>query len=104
AVTVEEIATEVETDDNQPSLSQTGSDDEGIGSDADQSLLDDIPGVADIAKSLGVAESSSDIDLPKHEKSSLMKMLTNFWAERSASGWTQLEYPLSATDHVFVDS
>lgn len=96
----EETATEVETDDNQPSISQTASDDEGMGSDADQSPLDDIPGVADI----GVAESSSDIDLPKHEKSSLMKMLTNFWAERSASGWTQLEYPLSATDHVFVDS
>lgn len=103
-VVAEETLTEMETDDNQPSVSQTASDDEGVASDAEQSLLDDIPGVADIAESLGVTESSSDMDLPKHEKSSLMKMLTNFWAERSASGWTQLEYPLNATDHVFVDS
>lgn len=100
----EETATEVETDDNQPNVSQTASDDDGIGSDAEHSLLDGIPDVTDIAESLGVTESNTDIDLPKHEKSSLMKMLTNFWAERSASGWTQLEYPLNATDHVFVDS
>ena len=100
----EETATEAETDDNQPNVSQTASDDDGVGSDAEHSLLDDIPGVSDIAESLGVTESSTELDLPKHEKSSLMKMLTNFWAERSASGWTQLEYPLNATDHVFVDS
>jgi 1-phosphatidylinositol-3-phosphate 5-kinase len=100
----EETATEAETDDNQPNVSQTASDDDGIGSDAEHSLLDDIPDVSDIAESLGVTESSTELDLPKHEKSSLMKMLTNFWAERSASGWTQLEYPLNATDHVFVDS
>jgi 1-phosphatidylinositol-3-phosphate 5-kinase len=31
-------------------------------------------------------------------------MLTNFWAERSASGWPQLEYPINATDHIFFDS
>ncbi|KAI9842668.1 MAG: 1-phosphatidylinositol-3-phosphate 5-kinase [Thelocarpon superellum] len=44
------------------------------------------------------------LDLPKHERSSLMDMLSNFWAERSASGWAPLEYPLSASDHVFLDS
>jgi 1-phosphatidylinositol-3-phosphate 5-kinase len=101
--TAEETATEAETDDNQLNVSQTASDDEGGGSDVDHSLLD-IPSVSDIAESLGVSESSGDLDIPKHEKSSLMKMLTNFWAERSASGWTQLEYPLNASDHVFVDS
>jgi len=42
-------------------------------------------------------------DLPKHERTSLMKMLTNFWAERSSSGWATLEYPLMASDHVFAD-
>ncbi|KAI5279268.1 1-phosphatidylinositol-3-phosphate 5-kinase, partial [Ascosphaera acerosa] len=31
-------------------------------------------------------------------------MLTNFWAERSSSGWTPLAYPLSTFDHVFEDS
>jgi 1-phosphatidylinositol-3-phosphate 5-kinase len=50
--------------------------------------------------------SPEDLDLkelPKHERSSLMKMLTNFWAERSSSGWMSLDYPLSSTDHVFAD-
>ncbi|KAJ9503737.1 Mitochondrial distribution and morphology protein 12 [Exophiala xenobiotica] len=50
--------------------------------------------------------SQEDMDLkelPKHERTSLMKMLTNFWAERSSSGWTALEYPLGASDHIFAD-
>lgn len=34
--------------------------------------------------------------IPRHEKSAWMKMLSNFWAERSASGWSSLEYPLYA--------
>ena len=50
--------------------------------------------------------SQEDIDmkeLPKHERSSLMKMLTNFWAERSSSGWTALDYPLGQSEHIFAD-
>jgi 1-phosphatidylinositol-3-phosphate 5-kinase len=50
--------------------------------------------------------SQEDIDLkelPKHERTSLMKMLTNFWAERSSSGWIPLEYPLGASEHIFAD-
>ncbi|OAG43124.1 hypothetical protein AYO21_02743 [Fonsecaea monophora] len=50
--------------------------------------------------------SQDDIDLkelPKHERTSLMKMLTNFWAERSSSGWTTLEYPLGTSEHIFAD-
>ncbi|KIX07103.1 uncharacterized protein Z518_05080 [Rhinocladiella mackenziei CBS 650.93] len=50
--------------------------------------------------------SQDDVDLkelPKHERTSLMKMLTNFWAERSSSGWTPLEYPLGASEHIFAD-
>ncbi|KIW72523.1 hypothetical protein PV04_00708 [Phialophora macrospora] len=50
--------------------------------------------------------SQDDIDLkelPKHERTSLMKMLTNFWAERSSSGWTALDYPLGASEHIFAD-
>ncbi|KAI9706720.1 MAG: hypothetical protein M1836_003731 [Candelina mexicana] len=51
-------------------------------------------------------ESQLDLklELPKHERTSLMKMLTNFWAERSASGWTPLEYPMVPTEHLFADS
>ncbi|KFY79640.1 hypothetical protein V499_01395 [Pseudogymnoascus sp. VKM F-103] len=104
SVAGEDTVTEVETDDNQQTLSQTASDDEAAASDTEHSFLEDMPSIKDITESLGVSETISEVDLPKHEKTSLMKMLTNFWAERSASGWTQLEYPLHATDHVFVDS
>ncbi|KAK5158100.1 hypothetical protein LTR04_005314 [Oleoguttula sp. CCFEE 6159] len=45
-----------------------------------------------------------DLDMPKHQKSSMMKMLANFWSDRSASGWLPLEYPLTSNEHVFDDS
>lgn len=38
------------------------------------------------------------------EKSSLMRTLTNFWADRSATLWKPLEYPTSSSEHIFVDS
>jgi 1-phosphatidylinositol-3-phosphate 5-kinase len=102
AITVDETATEAETDDNH--VSQTGSDDEGTVSDVDHSVLDDmLPGAAEIADSLQKPDAEMPLEIPKHEKSSLMKMLTNFWAERSASGWTPLDYPINAGDHIFVD-
>ena len=99
-----------ETDDNNQLDSHVWSDVEGEGArtDDERSLLDDvqIPGTAADHHALTPTEAQLDLklDLPKHEKTSLMKMLTNFWAERSASGWQALEYPLNATDHVFADS
>ncbi|KAH6853591.1 hypothetical protein B0I37DRAFT_420571, partial [Chaetomium sp. MPI-CAGE-AT-0009] len=86
--------------------SRVGSDDEGAESDVDHSAitLDDIlPDVKEIADSLEPSEEIPE-ELPRHQKKSLMTMLTNFWAERSASGWPQLEYPINATDHIFFDS
>jgi 1-phosphatidylinositol-3-phosphate 5-kinase len=104
AATADEIAAETETDDNPQNVSQTGSDDEGTVSDVEHSLLDDIiPGAAEIAESLRKPDAEMPLEIPKHEKSSLMKILTNFWAERSASGWTPLDYPINAGDHIFVD-
>ncbi|CAD6578632.1 MAG: 1-phosphatidylinositol-3-phosphate 5-kinase [Alectoria sarmentosa] len=107
----EETTTEnTEIEDNNNLDSRVGSDVEGeeTRSDDEHSLLDDIqtPGAFDEHHALTPEEAQLDIklDLPKHEKSSLMKMLTNFWAERSASGWQPLEYPLNATDHIFADS
>ena len=51
-------------------------------------------------------ESSFDIalELPKHEKTSLLKMLANFWSERTASGWKALDYPLGPLEHCWQDS
>ncbi|KAH8816483.1 1-phosphatidylinositol-3-phosphate 5-kinase-like protein FAB1 [Xylogone sp. PMI_703] len=94
---------EVEADHDQ----RTGSDDEWHVSEVDNSLIDDdnVHNLDESGESLNTAKSSElQEELPKHEKSSLMKMLTNFWAERSASGWTSLDYPMNLTDHVFQDS
>ncbi|KAI1006713.1 1-phosphatidylinositol 3-phosphate 5-kinase [Podosphaera aphanis] len=87
-------------------VSQTGSDDDYGMSEPDHFLLD---GTAlnppETTETINVEKPNAElpIDLPKHEKTSLMKMLTNFWAERSASGWTPLDYPVSAGDHIFAD-
>ena len=106
----ETTAENTEIEDNNHLDSHAGSDMDGedTRSDEENGVLDDnqTPGTADEHHALSPEEAQLDIklDLPKHEKSSLMKMLTNFWAERSASGWQPLEYPLNATDHIFADS
>ena len=105
----ETTAENTETDENHVD-SRNGSEVEGDGSqsDGDGSISEEIQilGDADDLTVLASDDAQLDVklDLPKHEKSSLMKMLTNFWAERSASGWKPLEYPLNATDHIFADS
>lgn len=92
------------------SQSQAASEDEerGADSDEDYTIFDDlkVPGTSDEHHALTEQEAQLDLrlDLPKHEKSSILKMLTNFWAERTASGWQNLDYPLNATDHIFADS
>lgn len=74
-------------------------------SDEERSTADDLHHVdsQDDSKTLPDDDSIDFKDLPKHERTTLLKMLTNFWSERSASGWTALDYPLSAGDHVFSD-
>ena len=90
-------ASEAEQDDEQSD----------VDGDADRSLLDDIQlpdSPEELAKLSPLSPEDIDLkELPKHERTSLMKMLTNFWAERSSSGWISLEYPLGAADHVFAD-
>lgn len=98
----EDAATEAETDDQAPNTSQLPTDDEQGDSDTEQSLLEGTT-LEEIADSL---DSSTDIplELPKQDKMNFMKILTNFWAERSASDWPALEYPISAMDHLFDHS
>jgi 1-phosphatidylinositol-3-phosphate 5-kinase len=83
------------------------SDPEGEGSDA-ETAPEDVPLPDSIANSdlLSMTESQleSSLELPKHEKNTLMKMLTSFWSERSASGWAPLEYPFAQIEHVWEDS
>ncbi|EFW99517.1 1-phosphatidylinositol-3-phosphate 5-kinase [Grosmannia clavigera kw1407] len=100
--TAETAATEDQDHEHKHTESAAGSDGEG-GSDADQSLEDILPDVETIAEHL---EPSGTVpaELQKDKKSTLMKMLGNFWAERSATGWPPLDYPLNASDHIFFDS
>ncbi|KAL1612984.1 Mitochondrial distribution and morphology protein 12 [Paraconiothyrium brasiliense] len=54
--------------------------------------------------SMTESQLENSLELPKHEKTTLMKMLTSFWSERSASGWTPLDYPFAQIEHVWEDS
>lgn len=85
----------------------TGSEgEEEMHSDEDRALAEDLHTTDsndELAK-LSPEDEQLDLkELPKHERSNLLKMLTNFWSERSASGWASLDYPLSMSDHVFAD-
>lgn len=44
------------------------------------------------------------LEIPQPERNSLLKTLTNFWADRSATLWEPLKYPLDFTEHTFADS
>lgn len=46
----------------------------------------------------------SRMEIPQPERNSLLKSLTNFWADRSATLWDPLDYPLDSTEHTFADS
>ncbi|KAF3480644.1 1-phosphatidylinositol-3-phosphate 5-kinase FAB1 [Arthroderma uncinatum] len=85
----------------------SGADGEDEHSDGEKSFLEDDGQNVEANEEtvpLSPDEISLDLkELPKHEQTSLVKMLTNFWAERSASGWAPLDYPLSDSDHIFAD-
>ncbi|PYH49043.1 1-phosphatidylinositol-3-phosphate 5-kinase FAB1 [Aspergillus saccharolyticus JOP 1030-1] len=74
-------------------------------SDEERTLTDDLQRTDSNDEIKGSPEDEQmDLkEFPKHERSTLLKMLTNFWSERSASGWTPLDYPLTMSDHVFAD-
>ncbi|KAH4352472.1 1-phosphatidylinositol-3-phosphate 5-kinase [Parastagonospora nodorum] len=69
---------------------------------------EDVPLPDSIASSqlMNMSESQleSSLELPRHEKTTLLKMLTNFWSERSSSGWAPLDYPFAPMEHVWEDS
>ncbi|KAI5951639.1 MDM12 [Candida jiufengensis] len=52
-------------------------------------------------ENLNIAKNKQ-LDIP--EKQSLLKSLTNFWADRSATLWDPLAYPLESHEHTFADS
>lgn len=76
---------------------------DNVASDDERHTTEDLHPV-DSQEEVRLAEEESFKDLGKNERKTLLKMLANFWSERSASGWTTLDYPLSDMDHVFADS
>lgn len=94
----------IEADDQPISTSHPTSDVENEASDV-ETVPEDIPLPDSIASSqLLESQLEGSLELPKHEKTTLMRMLTSFWSERSASGWVTLDYPLSQNEHVWEDS
>jgi 1-phosphatidylinositol-3-phosphate 5-kinase len=100
----EEDSQPAESEDHQASASHPTSDVENETSDV-ETMPEDLP-LPDSITSSQLLDSplESSLELPKHEKTTLMKMLTSFWSERSASGWVTLDYPLSQNEHVWEDS
>jgi len=94
-------------DDQHTAVDHSPSDVENEMSDA-ETAPEEIPLPDSIASSdlLSMTDSQleSSLELPKHEKNTLMKMLTSFWSERSASGWAPLDYPFAQIEHVWEDS
>ncbi|KAL3466461.1 hypothetical protein BJX64DRAFT_250113 [Aspergillus heterothallicus] len=97
-----------DTEEHNPTLRSNSSDveaEEGH-SDEEHTSTDD-PQLIDPSEDLSKMSPDDDSmdlkELPKHERSNLLKLLTNFWSERSASGWAPLDYPLTMSDHVFAD-
>jgi 1-phosphatidylinositol-3-phosphate 5-kinase len=107
-VTKDEGDGEGEHEGSHTDASHPPSDVENEGSDVDEPAPEDVPLPDSIGSSqlLSMTDSQLDssLELPKHEKTTLMKMLTSFWSERSASGWTSLDYPFAQIEHVWEDS
>ncbi|KAI2614905.1 hypothetical protein GGR54DRAFT_615312 [Hypoxylon sp. NC1633] len=98
----DDVTTEAETEDQAHNNSLGATDEEQGESDTDHSLIDGTT-LEEIAESFDPG-TEIPIELPKQDKNNFMKVLTTFWNERSASQWPPLEYPLNATDHIFIDS
>ncbi|KAF3081021.1 1-phosphatidylinositol-3-phosphate 5-kinase [Orbilia oligospora] len=87
---------EVEASDTEMSLVSDSESSKILSAVAEEALK--VPEVSDEIK------AEVEAGLQRSERSSLMKLLTNFWSERSSSGWSALDYPLMPSDHVFSDS
>jgi len=84
--------TDIQDEEPAPLISQPHSDIEESDTDHEISSL---PSITDVLPPTPGAPDSELKELSRgHEKSSLMNILSKFWAERSASGWVQLDYPL----------
>ncbi|KAJ3558238.1 hypothetical protein NPX13_g9752 [Xylaria arbuscula] len=90
-----------EGDDQTHNTSLGPTDDEQGDSDTENSIIDGST-LEEIAESLDSA-TEIPLELPKHDRMNFTKAISNFWNERSVQ-WPPLDYPLIASDHIFIDS
>ncbi|KAI8955016.1 hypothetical protein F4801DRAFT_530863 [Xylaria longipes] len=102
AANYQEETIEAEADDLAQNTSLGPTDDEQGDSDTENSIIDGST-LEEIAESLD-SNTEIPLELPKHDRMNFLKALSNFWNERSASQWPPLDYPLNASDHIFIDS
>ncbi|KAM0717703.1 hypothetical protein Q7P37_007555 [Cladosporium fusiforme] len=109
----DQIRSDIDSNPTQKPLpeSHTGSDVETEGEGSDTEHLPAITRsreVSDPLSNLSLAipdlEDHPELSIAEHKKNVWFKMLADFWSKRSASGWSNLEYPLHNTEHVFEDS
>lgn len=64
------------------------------------------PGNEATAESLESSQEreASDLRHATVDRQSLLHTLTSFWADRTATGWSPLDYPLAQSEHMFTDS
>ncbi|RDI77595.1 hypothetical protein Vi05172_g12430 [Venturia inaequalis] len=75
----------------------------GEGSDTETGTSEGTPNTG-LEPPMSPNDSQLDLQEFKHERNSILKIITSFWSERSASGWSPLEYPFSANEHVWDNS
>lgn len=80
----------------------------GLGKSPSESAVPTIPQLGD-EDSADKGESPQDRETgdfkhPAVDGQSLLQTLTSFWADRSATGWSPLAYPLLPSEHMFTDS
>lgn len=76
--------------DDEASQTTRGDDEDEEGNDEDDEQQEGVP--------------SSSTQPAGAERKSLIKSLVNFWAERSSTRWSGIDYVLSPSEHVFSDS
>ncbi|KAL5614947.1 hypothetical protein BROUX41_005015 [Berkeleyomyces rouxiae] len=115
AEALEQLREETQDQEREPESQEPNQDSQQVPEQEPASAVDggpkDVEGLGKISDDEGGSENEALIDdaqdvepLPGYQKNSLLKMIANFWAERSSSGWAPLDFPITPMEHIFTDS
>ena len=94
------VTTTATTTADQASLSDSEAEEELR--EADQKLQE--PSLSLLSKNNSKQQETQETQTQQQEKNSLLKILSSFWEDRSATLWEPLESPLGPNEHIFVES